>query len=79
VNDSIRWICEHLGLSPELRYSGGDRGWVGDSPLIYLDCKRVRNLGWTPRLGIRESVIRTLHFLQENKWVLSARSHVSAC
>jgi UDP-glucose 4-epimerase len=77
VNDSIRWICEHLGLRPEIRYGGGDRGWVGDSPLIYLDCTRMRNLGWAPRLGIRESVIRTLQFLQANQWVLNAREATS--
>jgi UDP-glucose 4-epimerase len=78
VHDSIRWICEHLGLSPEIRYGGGDRGWVGDSPLIYLDCTRIRNLGWAPRLRIRESVIRTLRFFQENEWVLNAREATSA-
>src|SRR5690349_6065825 len=28
VNDSISWICQHLGLNPQLLYSGGDRGWI---------------------------------------------------
>jgi UDP-glucose 4-epimerase len=78
VNHSIRWICEHLGLHPEIRYGGGDRGWVGDSPFIYLNCARMRNLGWTPRLGIRESVIRTVEFLQQNDWVLNAREATPA-
>ena len=32
VNDSIGWICEELGFKPELHYSGGDRGWIGDNP-----------------------------------------------
>src|SRR5262249_42652634 len=36
VDDSIRWISQHLGVSPELRYAGGERGWVGDSPFIFL-------------------------------------------
>jgi len=79
VNDSIRWICESLGLRPEIRYAGGDRGWVGDSPLIYLDCTRMRKLGWAPRMGIRAGVISTLQFLRQNEWILNARSHVSAC
>ena len=26
VNDSINWICSHLDLKPEIRYTGGDRG-----------------------------------------------------
>jgi UDP-glucose 4-epimerase len=69
VNDSIQWISEYLGVSPELRYSGGDRGWVGDNPFIFLDCRRIRGLGWEPRFTIREGVIQTLKFLQENEWV----------
>jgi len=53
VNDSIGWICEYLGLSPQRVYSGGDRGWIGDNPFIFLDCSRIRALGWRPKLTIR--------------------------
>jgi UDP-glucose 4-epimerase len=56
VNDSIGWISEHLGLRPKLTYSGGERGWVGDNPFIFLDCSRIRALGWTPRLTIKQAV-----------------------
>jgi len=73
VNDSIGWIAEHVGVSPELRYAGGERGWVGDSPFIFLDCARMRALGWKPQLTIQEGIIRTLEFLQRNSWVLESR------
>ena len=73
VNDSIRWITEHLGLSPSIAYSGGDRGWIGDSPFIFLDCDRIRALGWRPRLTIREGIIRTLDFLAANPNILHSR------
>jgi UDP-glucose 4-epimerase len=66
VNDSIRWICARLGLAPELRYSGGDRGWVGDNPFIFLDCTAIRSLGWRPKLNIQQAVIRTVEFLEQN-------------
>jgi UDP-glucose 4-epimerase len=66
VNDSIRWICGHLGLTPELRHSGGDRGWVGDNPFIFLDCTAIRSLGWRPKLNIQQAVIRTVEFLEQN-------------
>ncbi len=69
VNDSINWICKHLGLSPDIRYSGGERGWVGDSPFIFLDCTKMRSLGWTPRYSINEGIIKTLEFLEENQWL----------
>lgn len=65
VNDSIHWICEELGVQPEINYGGGDRGWVGDNPFIFLDCSAMRALGWRPKLGIRESVLRTLRYLRQ--------------
>jgi UDP-glucose 4-epimerase len=74
VNDSISWICEALGVAPERTYTGGDRGWIGDNPFIYLDCSRMRALGWAPKLSIREGIIRTLRYLQDNTWLLEARA-----
>ena len=73
LNDSIRWITEHLGVTPALEYSGGDRGWIGDNPFIFLDTARIRALGWTPKLTIRESVMRTVDFLAKSEWVLARR------
>jgi UDP-glucose 4-epimerase len=64
VNQSIAWICEHLGLSPKLTYEGGERGWVGDSPFILLDCSRIRALGWRPRMTIKEAILETIKFVK---------------
>ena len=47
-----------------LRYAGGERGWVGDSPFIFLDCWRERALAWRPKLSIRAAVERTVDYLQ---------------
>ncbi|MFZ5736405.1 NAD-dependent epimerase/dehydratase family protein [Rhodopseudomonas palustris] len=73
VNQSIGWICDRLGVSPKLSYTGGERGWIGDNPLIFLDCSRIRALGWTPKLSIRDGVVNTLEYLMANPWVLDAR------
>jgi UDP-glucose 4-epimerase len=74
VDDSLGWICGHLGLEPRRRYTGGERGWIGDSPFIFLDTAKVRALGWRPRLTIREGILRTLTYLQGNPWVLERRA-----
>jgi UDP-glucose 4-epimerase len=66
VNDSIGWICEYLGLHPKLTYSGGERGWVGDSPFILLDCSRIRALGWRPRLTIKQAVLATIKYVSSH-------------
>jgi UDP-glucose 4-epimerase len=73
VNDSIGWITEHLRLSPKIEYTGGERGWIGDNPFIYLDTKRIRALGWLPKLTIRDAVVRTLDWLRANEWVFERR------
>jgi len=73
VNDSIGWITAALGLAPERHYAGGDRGWIGDSPFIFLDCTRMRSLGWTPQLTVEQGIVRTLEFLRDNPWVLEKR------
>ena len=74
VDESIATIAAHLGVSPELEYGGGARGWLGDSPLIHLDCARIRALGWRPTLTIPEGITRTLDWLQQNPWALEERA-----
>jgi UDP-glucose 4-epimerase len=73
VVDSIGWITAHLGLRPTLTFAGGQRGWIGDSPFIFLDTTRIRGLGWRPTLSIREGVLRTLQYLQANPWLIDKR------
>jgi UDP-glucose 4-epimerase len=74
VDDSIGWITESLGLSPNRVYAGGDRGWIGDNPFIFLDTAKIRALGWKPTLTIREGILRTLTYLEANHWVLERRA-----
>ena len=73
VNDSLKWITDHLGLSPRKHYTGGERGWVGDSPFVYLDTGKIQSLGWQPKIGIREGVIRTVRYLEQNSWLANRR------
>ncbi|MCX6253817.1 MAG: NAD-dependent epimerase/dehydratase family protein [Bacteroidia bacterium] len=73
VTDSIGWISEHLKINPALIYTGGERGWVGDNPFIFLDCSKIRTLGWKPKLTIHEGIILTLQYLQDNNWLLERR------
>ncbi len=74
VDDSVEWITGHLGHSPARVYTGGPRGWVGDSPFIFLDCSRIRSLGWRPKLSIREAIVRTIEYLKANPWVVAPAS-----
>jgi UDP-glucose 4-epimerase len=74
VDDSIGLICGALGLKPKLEYTGGNKGWVGDNPFIFLDTKRIRATGWKTTLSIEQGIVRTLQWLQQNRWVYKTQT-----
>ena len=73
VNDSLGWICEALGVEPERRYTGGERGWIGDSPFIFLDTTRIRSWAGRRRSPSARASCRRSRYLQANPWVLTCR------
>lgn len=73
VATSVKWICQRLGLEPRLDYQGGERGWVGDNPFVFLDVSKMQQTGWEPQFTIRESIIATVDWLIANPWLLERR------
>ncbi len=66
----------HLrGAGPQARtaLTGGDRGWIGDNPFILLETRKILATGWKPKLTIEQGIIRTLRWLESNRWVYEAR------
>jgi UDP-glucose 4-epimerase len=74
VEKSAEIICSTMGVKPKFQFSGGARGWIGDSPFIFLDCKKIRGTGWAPSHTIAESVKDTTKYLLENSWLLENRT-----
>jgi UDP-glucose 4-epimerase len=59
VTEIARLAVECAGLkSDDVRfaYTGGNRGWKGDVPVVRLDTGRIRRLGWTCSAGSREAL-----------------------
>jgi len=73
VVDSAGWISNRLGAAPQFTFAGGERGWIGDSPFIFLATDRIRALGWAPKLTIKEAVEKTVDWLKTNDWVFGRR------
>jgi UDP-glucose 4-epimerase len=63
-----------MRLAPELRFSGGSRGWIGDNPFIYLDTAKIRHTGWEPALSIRAGAESTVDWLLANSWVFETEA-----
>lgn len=67
VRDSIRWLLEVWGISPEVSYQTTDRGWIGDNPFLQLDVKKAFNAGWVPTYTIEEAVKATVMWLLDGE------------
>jgi UDP-glucose 4-epimerase len=46
---------------PQWDYTGGDRGWKGDVPVVRLDAEKMKSTGWRARFNSSEAVRRSLH------------------
>ena len=50
-------VAEEMRCSgARYRFTGGERGWVGDVPKMQLSLSRIKALGWRPQRGSEESV-----------------------
>jgi UDP-glucose 4-epimerase len=62
---SVREIAELAinMISPgvEAVYGVGPRGWKGDVPVIGLDTKKIKSLGWAPQRSSREAIIDSIN------------------
>jgi UDP-glucose 4-epimerase len=59
VTEIAELAAECVGLDieqVEFEYSGGDRGWKGDVPVVRIDTSRIRALGWQNAMGSREAL-----------------------
>ena len=63
VREIAQLAVERVGLSPaavRFDYTGGDRGWKGDVPVVRLATERIRGLGWAPMYSSREALRRAI-------------------
>jgi UDP-glucose 4-epimerase len=59
VTEIAKLAVECAGLDAsavEFEYTGGDRGWKGDVPIVRLNTDRIRSLGWVCRSNSRQAL-----------------------
>ena len=62
-------VSREMGLSPEYRFTGGvdgGRGWKGDVKIMRLSIDKLKNMGWKPEYGSKESIEMTAKWLISN-------------
>jgi UDP-glucose 4-epimerase len=56
VKEIAAMVIEEMGLKAKIRYTGGDRGWVGDVPEFKYDLSKTQSLGWKAKRSSNEAV-----------------------
>ena len=67
VSRIVEILLEELNLKgrTQTKYTGGDRGWVGDVPRFKYSLSKVNKLGWSARLNSEQAVRLTVRNLKE--------------
>ena len=69
VNEIADLAVEIVGLKepPVYEYTGGDRGWKGDVPVVRLNTDRIQALGWKCGKSTREALKASILSLYEDE------------
>jgi UDP-glucose 4-epimerase len=60
-------ICDDLGVKPVYKFTGGDRGWKGDTPYTILSIEKAQKAGWSPTYDCFDGIHRTVHDICERE------------
>lgn len=61
VKQIAELIVDEMKLSDvSFHFTGGDRGWVGDVPMMRLSVDHLKSFSWTPQITSEESVRRAI-------------------
>jgi len=61
-------VVKVMGLeNVEYQYTGGDRGWKGDVPVVRLDSQKMRGLGWSNRYTSHQAMKLSVTSMYEEK------------
>lgn len=60
-------VAEEMGLNPRFKFTGGERGWKGDVPIMLLSVEKLKKFGWKPRFGSEEAVRKAVRDLLDEE------------
>jgi UDP-glucose 4-epimerase len=56
VKEIAQMVIEEMGLDVQIKYTGGDRGWIGDVPEFRYNLSKIHKLGWHSEYTSNEAV-----------------------
>ena len=68
VKELASIVCDEMNLeNVAYEFTGGIRGWIGDSPLVHLNTNKAKEYGWIPTVKIEDGIRETVRYLLENE------------
>ena len=71
VNEIALIVMDELHINPkgvDMTYSGGDRGWKADVPVVRIDAKKIMDLGWSPNFTSYEATRESIRDMINSKY-----------
>jgi len=67
VKEIAELVAECMRLNNvEFKYTGGDRGWKGDVPVVRLNTTKIKKIGWKCKMKTREALRVSIVDMIEN-------------
>jgi UDP-glucose 4-epimerase len=60
VDQMARLVIEKFSPGASIKFTGGDRGWIGDVPMVNYSVNKLKEFGWKSELSSLDSVSRAI-------------------
>ena len=74
VSEIAQGVIDEVGSAAKIRYTGSDRGWVGDVPRFVYGVEKLAKLGWRPRRSSAAAVRTSISELAAEKGLTCPKS-----
>lgn len=65
VKEIAQMVIEEMNVGAEIKYTGGDRGWIGDVPEFRYNLDKIHKLGWSAKNSSNEAVRKSVKYILE--------------
>ncbi len=73
VKEIAEMVIDEMGLNAVIKYTGGNRGWVGDVPTFSYSLDKIHALGWNPKVTSNEAVRKSIRYILDKDLCIVAK------
>lgn len=65
VREMAEMVIEEMGLDATIKYTGGNKGWVGDVPQFSYSLDKIHSLGWKASFSSNDAIRKSIQYILE--------------